>query len=132
MAEIIALPDKVIHIDDEDFEQLSGYQWRVIDNVAGRVGRRLPNGRYIGLAATLIGKRPGATKRLAFRDKDLRNFSRANLYWTDDCVYCGRPTLGRTGTCDHCRTEFTINQRCRNPWLARGPHFCRTTERMQD
>jgi len=113
VAQIIAFPDKPIEIDDEDLERLSQYQWRVLENVSGRVGRRLPNGRMIGLGATLIGKRPFPATRLHFRDKNLRNFRKANLSWTDNCQYCNRPTRSSMGTCKHCQTEFNINNRFR-------------------
>jgi hypothetical protein len=113
MAEIVATY-KVIHIDDEDYDRIGQYQWRMIDNVAGRIGRRAtPNGRIIGLAATLIGKRPGPTKRLSFRDKDLRNFSKANIFWSNDCVECGRPVEGLTSCCNLCLADFRIDIRSR-------------------
>jgi hypothetical protein len=91
MANLYVFPGKIVNIDDEDFERLSAYQWRVVPNVAGKVGRRLPSGKAVGLAAELIGKRPSASKRLAFKDKDLRNFSKSNIRWSNDCIYCGRP-----------------------------------------
>jgi hypothetical protein len=111
MAEIIA-SGKVIHIDDEDFDLVKDHKWRSIQNVSGHIARRLPNGRSIGLAATLIGKRPSKMMHLEFRDKDLRNFSKANVYWTDACYYCGRPMTRFLGMCAHCQEDFNINSRC--------------------
>jgi hypothetical protein len=110
MAELVT-PTKIIHIDDADFDLLKDHQWRVMENLAGRIGRKLANGKNMGLAATLIGKRPDRNMHLAFRDKNLRNFSRSNIYWTDACYYCGRPLNSFLGTCLHCRTDFNINHR---------------------
>jgi hypothetical protein len=113
MAEIVATY-KVIHIDDEDYERIGQYQWRMFDNIAGRIGRRpTPKARIIGLAATLIGKRPGPTKRLCFRDKDLRNFSKSNLFWSSECVECGREVEGLTTCCNLCLADFRIDIRSR-------------------
>jgi hypothetical protein len=111
MATILALPDKPIQIDDEDFERVSAFTWRVVGNVAGRIGRKVHATRYVGLAAMLLGKRPGQSWRLEFRDKDLRNFSKSNIYWSDDCIYCARPSRGHLGACIHCLTDFNINQK---------------------
>jgi hypothetical protein len=113
MAEIVA-DYKVIHIDDEDYHRIGAYKWKAIDNVAGRVGRRDPHsGRIIGLAATLIGKRPGPTKRLSFHDKNLRNFSKSNIFWNSDCIECGKPVEGLTSCCNFCLADFRIDIRSR-------------------
>ena len=126
MAELFVIPDKLIQIDDEDFEKLKGYTWRTVENVSGRVGRRLENGRLIGLAATLIGKRPAVWARITFRDKDLRNFHRSNIFWDENCINCGKPMHRGSGGCLHCRTECTINNRYKSPRLAlrcRQPYY---------
>lgn len=120
MAEILA-GQKVIHIDDEDYERISAFQWKTIDNIAGRIGRRpRPTGKIIGLASTLIGKRPGATKRLEFRDKDLRNFSKSNIHWCDTCANCLRKLDGMTSWCNHCFTDQQIAMRSRPKFIPTG------------
>jgi hypothetical protein len=126
LAELFVFPDKVIQIDDEDFEKLSGYTWRTIDNVSGRIGRRLENRRIIGLAATLLGKRPAVWARISFRDKNLRNFRKANIFWDESCTSCGRPMDRGSGGCLHCRTEFAINNRFKSARMAlrsRQPYY---------
>jgi hypothetical protein len=126
MALLPVFPDKIIQIDDEDAETLSAYSWRTIDNVSGRVGRRLANGRIIGLAATLIGKRPAVWARVTFRDKDLRNFCKDNIFWDQNCINCGKPMSHGSGGCVHCRAEATINNRYKSEKLAlrkRQPYY---------
>jgi hypothetical protein len=126
MAQLPVFPNKLIEIDDEDAEQLCGHYWRTIENVSGRVGRRLLNGRTIGLAATLIGKRPAIWARVTFRDKDLRNFRKENIFWDEKCINCGREMSGGSGGCMHCRAEAAIHNRCKPEKMAlriRQPYY---------
>ncbi len=115
MAEINVFPEKIIYIDDEDLERVSKYRWRTDASVSGRVARRNEKGRPAALAALLIGKRPTKGHRFEFRDANPRNFSKANIFWTNGCEKCGR-RVDLFGTfCSRCRSGYFAFEPGPNP-----------------